>query len=1227
VIGLATALALSVLALPAAGVGGARGYGRRASHKILYPMRGARPEHAAVASSASGAGLLAYGGAVDGIGVTTGSPRVYLVFWGSQWGTQSTGTDGYLHFSGDGPGMAPRVQALLSGVGTNGELWSGVMTQYCEGVATGATSCPSSAAHVGYPTGGALAGVWYDNAAATPTNAVDHDIAVEAVSAAGHFGNLTSATNRNAQYVIVSPSGTHPGGFNTPNGKFCAWHDYNGDGSLVGGAAPSSYGDIAFTNLPYIPDMGPNCGANYVNAGSAGSLDGVTIVEGHEYAETVTDQNPAGGWLDSIGYENGDKCAWVGTGGTDAAQDVAFATGSFAMQATFSNDANACEIAHAVVGATANDFSIAASPSTLSTSQGVATTTSLNTTVVSGTPQSIALTSSGSPAGVTVSFGSSGVIAGTSTTLTLNVASTTVPGTYSLTIAGTTPSATHSTRVNLTVTPANDFSIAASPSTLSTTQGVATSTSVTTAATVGSAVQISLSASGVPANVSVTFTPSSVTAGVTSNLGLAVGSATTPGVYAVKVAGAGLSNGATVTHGVTVTLTVTAATGTLGPYAQAVIGDNASGYWRLGETSGTVAADSAGSSPGVYHGATLGQPSLLASDSNKSASFSGAGQYVGIASTPPISLGVTVSAEAWIKPAAVPAAGAFASVLTKPESYSLQFNGPKLEFTIMQNGTRQRLQAPAGAIAAGGTYHVVGTFDGTTQRLYVNGAQVASALLKGAITINTNSLSIGSWNGSSEFFNGTIDEAAVYPVALSATQVSSHYADGTNTGTPAQAQLSISRSGAGNGNVTSSPAGINCGATCSASFTSGTSVTLTAAPVAGSAFTGWSGGGCSGAGTCTLTLNSNTSIDAAFTANTAPTLSVTTSGTGNGNVTSAPAGITCGATCSASFTSGTSITLTASPASGSAFTGWSGGACSGTGTCTLTLNSNTSVNAAFSTASGGTTYPQAVTGDAPISYWRLDETSGTTAADSVGTNPGTYSGGPTLGAAGLLASATDKATTFSGSNQSVKVTSSTALSPTNAVSVEAWIKPAAIPAAGAFASIATKAESYSLQFNGPKLEFTIMQSGTRRRLQAPSGAIAVGTTYHVVGTYDGTTQRLYVNGAQVASAALTGAITANTNNFYIGSWNGSSEFFKGTIDEVAVYPTALTAARVSNHYTTGITSLAAPLQNANAASGQLASLSTSGASESAVASDDGRLFIAFRPRVWRWTGSSRIRLG
>ena len=109
--------------------------------------------------------------------------------------------------------------------------------------------------------------------------------------------------------------------------------------------------------------------------------------------------------------------------------------------------------------------------------------------------------------------------------------------------------------------------------------------------------------------------------------------------------------------------------------------------------------------------------------------------------------------------------------------------------------------------------------------------------------MNTTALNIASWNGSQEFFNGTIDEAAVYPVALSASQVAIHYADGIQTaGTTSQ--LSVSRSGTGGGNVTSAPAGIDCGTTCSHTFSSGTSVTLTAAASAGSTFAGWSGGGC-----------------------------------------------------------------------------------------------------------------------------------------------------------------------------------------------------------------------------------------------------------------------------------------------------------------------------------------------------------------------------------------------
>ncbi|MBI2459338.1 MAG: cadherin-like domain-containing protein [Parcubacteria group bacterium] len=78
--------------------------------------------------------------------------------------------------------------------------------------------------------------------------------------------------------------------------------------------------------------------------------------------------------------------------------------------------------------------------------------------------------------------------------------------------------------------------------------------------------------------------------------------------------------------------------------------------------------------------------------------------------------------------------------------------------------------------------------------------------------------------------------------------------------------LTITKSGAGSGTVTSAPAGIDCGATCSASYVNGTAVTLTASPAVGSAFTGWSGAGCSGVGACNITMDAVKTVDAAFAA-------------------------------------------------------------------------------------------------------------------------------------------------------------------------------------------------------------------------------------------------------------------------------------------------------------------------------------------------------------------------
>ena len=168
----------------------------------------------------------------------------------------------------------------------------------------------------------------------------------------------------------------------------------------------------------------------------------------------------------------------------------------------------------------------------------------------------------------------------------------------------------------------------------------------------------------------------------------------------------------------------------------------------------------------------------------------------------------------------------------------------------------------------------------------------------------------------------------------------------TATFTLLPVQLTVATSGTGGGNVSSGPTGIDCGATCQASFVNGSAVTLTAVAASGSSFTGWSGACTGTSATCAVTLASAKSVMAAFTLLPVQ-LTVATSGTGGGALTSAPAGIACGATCQASFVNGSTVTLTAAAASGSSFTGWSG-ACGGTSaTCAVTLASAKSVTATF----------------------------------------------------------------------------------------------------------------------------------------------------------------------------------------------------------------------------------------------------------------------------------------
>jgi hypothetical protein len=391
------------------------------------------------AVTATGPQTLSYGGGIDGIGVMNGHSKVYLIFYGNQWGTQTTDANGNAKFSNDSAGGAGAAQQMFKGIGTNSELWSAELTQWCDGagVAVGAVVCPAGATHIPYQTGGVLSGVWYDNSVASPAAASGHQLGVEAVNAAAHFGNTTAAANRLAYYVVLSPHGTNPDSY---QGQYCAWHDYNGDTTLTGGAVSSPYGDIAFSNQPYNMDSGAGCGVGFVN--SPGTLDGWTMTLGHEWHETMSDQNPAGGWTNHTGssyngQENSDECAWLSPGTSGGAANISFGSfGTYAEQASWSNDTNNCAISHAIVGGGTGTVTVANPGSKTGT---VGTPVSLTLSASGGTAP-YTWTATGLPTGLSIGS-TTGTISGTPS----------AAGTYTVT-ATATDSASHSGSATFTWT-------------------------------------------------------------------------------------------------------------------------------------------------------------------------------------------------------------------------------------------------------------------------------------------------------------------------------------------------------------------------------------------------------------------------------------------------------------------------------------------------------------------------------------------------------------------------------------------------------------------------------------------------------------------------------------------------------------------------------------------------------------------------------------------------------
>ena len=383
-----------------------------------------------------------------------------------------------------------------------------------------------------------------------------------------------------------------------------------------------------------------------------------------------------------------------------------------------------------------------------------------------------------------------------------------------------------------------------------------------------------------------------------------------------------------------------------------------------------------------------------------------------------------------------------------------------------------------------------GTVTGTSAGISC-GATCSQALTPGTAVTLTATPDAGStfvgWSGAC---SGTGTCAVTVNAATSVTA----------TFTLVPMTLSVTKGGTGAGTVTSTPAGISCGATCSQTLTPGTAVTLTATPAAGSTFAGWSGA-CSGTGPCNVTINAAVSVTATFTSTTMM-LSVTRDGIGTGTVTSTPAGIDCGVSCSQVVTAGASFTLTATATSGSTFTGWSG-ACSGTGTCPVTVNGVTAVNATFSSARVDRAFGQ---NPSPVA-------SSLSPANASAGSPGitlTVSGSGFVATAVVRWNGADRPTTFVSSTQLRATIPVSDLSTARSVPVTAFNPK---PGGGTSASVS----------------FTITPAAMPSPLVTPITADSAGATFVVSWTpVSGVTSYRYSAAFDDGTAAQQGTVTVRS---------------------------------------------------------------------------------------------------
>jgi hypothetical protein len=665
-------------------------------------------------------------------------------------------------------------------------------------------------------------------------------------------------------------------------------------------------------------------------------------------------------------------------------------------------------------------------------------------------------------------------------------------------------------------------------------------------------------------------------------------------------------------------------------YANAVLADTPVGYWRLDETSGTSAVDSKGGRNGTYtNGPTLGQTGALPDAlNNRSTSFDGTDDYVNVPYAAALNP-AQFTVEGWGK---VTGGSGTWRLLASSWSYPSPSDhrgywigvDDQDRWTVhVGNGSITEVSVDGPTVTLNSWTHLAATYDGTTLAFYVNGTRVGTlATTTYAVNASPVAFEIGAeyFNGArTSFFIGSIDEVALYNTALSAAQIRTHYNSGRcyKDGVLADSPTGYWRLGESSGATAAD--GIRgrhgtyvgsptLAATGALNGDSNTAITLNGASQYVSVpydsalnpsqvtVEAWAKptGGAGTARTVVASQDTNkgyllgigTDNKWRFTVGTGAATTVVTGSTVTLNSWAHVVGTYDGSTAtlyvdgvSAGTASGTVSVNTTRPLgigatdAGGSWAGYFPGSLDEVALYTSAL-SQTRVQAHYLL---GRSYQDTVLDAGPVSFWRLGESSGTSAADSKGSNTGTYTNGPALALAGALAGDADTAAGFDGTNDYVNVPYAAALNPAQ-FTVEAWVDPTSgsgnwYEVASSWSNSGSRWIGYALEINPSNNWIVYVGDGSHVEPSAVGPVRVLNAWTHLAVTYDGSTLRLYVNGTQAASTATTFyAGNSSPVAFEIGAEyaNGTQgAFFPGVIDDVAVYNRALTATEVQLHYDSG----------------------------------------------------------